>query len=77
MFVFAKYFQSSLIFAIKSFITLTPGVVRSGPEPAVNVDGLEGGGLAPLTRKVALPAGSVDGGNVVCGDIFCEHNETG
>ena len=38
---------------------------RSGPEPAVDVDGLEGGGLATLAREIALPAGGVDGRNIV------------
>ena len=42
-----------------------PGVVGSGPEPAVDVDGLEGGGLATLAREIALPAGGVDGRNIV------------
>jgi hypothetical protein len=42
-----------------------PLVVGSGPEPAVDVDGLKVGGVAALALEVTLPAGGVDGADVV------------
>ena len=41
-------------------------VVGSGPEPAVDVDRLEGRGFASLAGKIAFASGSVDGRDVVC-----------
>jgi hypothetical protein len=43
-----------------------PLVVGSGPEPSVDVDGLQVGGVAALALEVALAAGRVDGAHVVC-----------
>ena len=42
-----------------------PGVGGSGPEPSVDVDGLEVAGVAPLALEVALAAGRVNGAHVV------------
>lgn len=42
-----------------------PGVSSSGPEPSVNVDGLELVLFAALVLEVALSTRSVNGGDVV------------
>ena len=39
----------------------------AGPEPAVDVDGLQVLGVAALSLEVALAAGGVDRAHVVCG----------
>jgi len=43
-----------------------PLVVCSGPEPAVDVDGLKVGGVAALALEVALAARGVHGAHVIC-----------
>ena len=42
-----------------------PGVGSSGPEPSVDVDGLEVLGVAALALEVALATRGVDGAHVV------------
>lgn len=52
-----------------------PGVRGSGPEPSVNVDGLQVSGVAPFALEVALASRGVDGTHVIFLHNFGEEFE--
>ena len=53
------------VFSFSVVCGRNPRVICACPEPAVDVDRLEGRRLAAFAGKVTLAAGSVDGGDVV------------
>jgi len=50
-----------------------PVVVGSGPEPAIDVDGSQVGGVTALVLEIAFPAAGVDRGHVISLHDFRKH----
>ena len=42
-----------------------PVVVSSGPEPSIDIDGREVGGVTTLVLEITLPTRGIDGGHVI------------
>jgi len=52
-----------------------PVVVSSGPEPSVDIDGREVGGVTTLVLEITFPTRGIDGGHVISLHDFGKHLE--